>query len=86
MLNTQSKNISVEPIIFPDREKLREARLKFYADKKIYIAPIIEQNIVPTIQEKQVPELKQTPDIAPIIQEKPVAIKIKRKYTKKKKI
>jgi hypothetical protein len=81
------ENIPVEPIVLPDRDKLREARLKFYTKKEEVIqdtAPII-QNTASIIQEK--PEPVQIKDTAPIIQGNPIPpIKIKRKYTKKKKI
>ena len=65
------ENIPVEPIVLPDRDKLREARLKFYTKKEEVIqdtAPII-QNTTSIIQGNPIPP-----------------IKIKRKYTKKKKI
>ena len=80
------ENIPVEPIVLPDRDKLREARLKFYTKKEEVI-----QVTAPIIQEKTEPEpvqiKEQPPEIALIIQGNPIPpIKIKRKYTKKKKI
>ena len=91
------ENIPVEPIVLPDRDKLREARLKFYTKKEEVI-----QDTAPIIQEKPVQKSSQEPEPVPEEQtkapeppqeqpseklEEPIPpIKIKRKYTKKKKI
>jgi hypothetical protein len=87
------ENIPVEPIVLPDRDKLREARLKFYNKKEAIKAPEPVQ--------KSSQELAKEPEPVPVesikapeqtkAPEKPLEdhippIKIKRKYTKKKKI
>jgi hypothetical protein len=64
------ENIPVEPIVLPDRDKLREARLKFYTKKEVIIEVPVEA--------LKAPEQPVEEPIPPI--------KIKRKYTKKKKI
>ena len=100
------ENIPVEPIVFPDRDKLREARLKFYSKKEVIKAPELlktSQELEPVPEESiKAPEQTKTPEQPEQTKtseqpekpeqpseklEEPIPpIKIKRKYTKKKKI
>lgn len=84
------ENIPVEPIILPDRDKLREARLKFYTKKEEVIqdtAPIIQEKPVQIKENPKVLEQPEQPEQPSEKLEEPIPpIKIKRKYTKKKKI
>jgi hypothetical protein len=80
--------IPVEPIVLPDRDKLREARLKFYI-KKEEVIQVQEKQVQKSSQEiskepEPVPE--ELPKAPEPIEEHIPPIKIKRKYTKKKKI
>ena len=79
--------IPVEPIVLPDRDKLREARLKFYI-KKEEVIQVQEKQVQKSSQEiskepEPVPE--ELPKAPEPIEEHIPPIKIKRKYTKKKK-
>jgi hypothetical protein len=80
--------IPVEPVVLPDRDKLREARLKFYI-KKEEVIQVQEKQVQKSSQEiskepEPVPE--ELPKAPEPIEEHIPPIKIKRKYTKKKKI
>jgi len=79
----KSENIQVEPIVLPDRDKLREARLKFYTKKE----GVIQVPELTQIKEKELPKTLEKPEQPSEKLEEPIpSIKIKRKYTKKKKI
>jgi len=78
------ENIPVEPIVLPDRDKLREARLKFYTKKEEVIKAL--EPVQKSSQELE-PVLIKAPEKSVEKLEEPIPpIKIKRKYTKKKKI
>jgi hypothetical protein len=90
----KSENIPVEPIVLPDRDKLREARLKFYIKKEEVIqvsesAQIKEPEPEPVPEEKvkasELPKAPEQPEQPAEKLEEPIPpIKIKRKYTKRK--
>jgi len=80
--------IPVEPIVLPDRDKLREARLKFYI-KKEEVIQVQEKQVQKSSQEiskEPEPFPEELPKAPEPIEEHIPPIKIKRKYTKKKKI
>jgi hypothetical protein len=90
------ENIPVEPIVLPDRDKLREARLKFYTKKEevIQVSEPAQKSSQELAKEPEpVPEEKVKASELPKAPEQPLEkleepippIKIKRKYTKKKK-
>jgi len=77
------ENIPVEPVVLPDRDKLREARLKFYIKKEEVIQV---QKSSQEISKEPEPFPEELPKAPEPIEEHIPPIKIKRKYTKKKKI
>lgn len=83
----KQENIPVEPIVLPDRDKLREARLKFYTKKEEVIQEKPVQKSSQELAKEPEPILEEQTKAPEPQQEEPIPpIKIKRKYTKKKKI